>query len=218
MKSIIGLVSVSILIVSMMFITSCNNKTTNNVEASKSESGRNILLVVDLQKDFIDGSLCAVDADKTVAAIDSIKTNFDKLYFTLDWHPINHCSFEANGGQWPVHCVHYSLGASIPDQILSGLKEENTRFFTKGSDPSKEEYGAFSTVEAGSQDMFNANDTVVVCGIAADYCVLETLKNIISLRDSIGFNVKVFIKGTAKIVTYDTLLDYMKEHNVDIYD
>jgi nicotinamidase/pyrazinamidase len=218
MKSIIGLGSVAILILSMLFITSCNNKKTEVGEASKSESGRNILLVVDLQKDFIDGSLCAEDADLTVAAVDSIKTNFDKVYFTLDWHPINHCSFAANGGQWPVHCVHYSLGASIPDQILSGLKEENIRFFTKGSDPTKEEYGAFSTVEAASQNMFNANDTVVVCGIAADYCVLETLKNIIRLRDSIGFNVQVYIKGTAKIVTYDTLLDYMKEHNVDIYD
>ena len=37
--------------------------------------------------------------------------------------------------------------------------------------------------------MFIAGDNVVVCGIASEYCVLETLKEVVRLSKAIGFNV-----------------------------
>ena len=64
-------------------------------------AGRKILLVVDAQRDFIDGSLAVPGAEAIIPEINRIKGGFDNVYFTLDWHPKDHCSFKGNGGTWP---------------------------------------------------------------------------------------------------------------------
>ena len=99
----------------------------------------NIMVVVDLQKDFIDGNLPATDGTRVVEPIKSKLTAFDRVYFTLDWHPWNHCSFKANGGIWPQHCVRYTVGAALPDGILDNLNIDNVRFLPKGQAQDKEE-------------------------------------------------------------------------------
>ena len=93
---------------------------------------RNILLIIDLQKDFIYGSLTVPGATQVLPAINEVKDRFDLVYFTLDWHPVNHCSFRAQGGPWPVHCVHHTAGAALDESVLSDLPEEKTRFILKG--------------------------------------------------------------------------------------
>lgn len=175
---------------------------------------RKILLAVDLQKDFIDGSLAVDGAAEVIPHINGIKSKFNLVYFTLDWHPLDHCSFKEQGGPWPKHCVHHTAGASLPDSVLEGLKEADTRFILKGCSSQTEEYGAFASTEAGVQDLFRAGDEVTVCGIAAEYCVLETLRNVVRLSRKVGFTVRVFLPGTAKFASYDTLLAYMAENGV----
>jgi len=195
-------------------LAACAGKSNTNT--TETMEPRNILLVVDLQKDFIDGNLPATDAAPIVPRIDSIKHMFDAVYFTLDWHPANHCSFAAQGGPWPVHCVHYTLGASLPDCMTAGMAEDKTRFFVKGCDPAVEEYGAFSTLTADNQDLFNPGDKVTVCGIAAEYCVLETLKNVMRLAGEVGFSVEVYLDGVASIESQKPLLDYMEENDIPV--
>ena len=65
--------------------------------------------------------------------------------------------------------------------------------------------------------MFNAGDNVVVCGIASEYCVLETLKEVVRLSKAIGFNVSVFLDGVACIENHDVLLEYMKAEGIKEY-
>jgi len=176
---------------------------------------RKIMLAVDLQKDFIDGSLAVKDAYKVIPVINEEKKKFDLVYFTLDWHPSNHCSFKEQGGLWPAHCVHHTAGASLPDEVLNGLEESRIRFKLKGCDSSKEEYGALAGTDA--KDYFENGDEVVICGIASEYCVLETLKNITKLASSIDLKIKVFLKGTARFASYDTLQAYMSENGIEEY-
>lgn len=176
--------------------------------------GRSILLAVDLQKDFIDGALAVPGASAILPEIDAVKREFDLVYFTLDWHPSGHCSFKEQGGPWPVHCVHHTAGASLPDSVLEGLDEDRIRFILKGRSPEKEEYGAFSDGSAVASGLFCPEDTVVVCGIAAEYCVLETLRNVCALGRETGFEVRVFLGGTAKFDTMDPLLAFMSENGI----
>ncbi|HZK03997.1 MAG TPA: isochorismatase family protein [Bacteroidaceae bacterium] len=184
--------------------------------AQNRESTRNILLVVDLQKDFIDGSLAVNGAEEIVPLIDNIKGKFDYVYFTLDWHPFNHCSFTPQNGPWPVHCVNYSEGASIPNKILSDLDSNKIRFFEKGSNANEEEYGAFSNITTES-GIFNAGDKIVVCGIAAEYCVLETLKNIVKMRDTLKLDISVYLDGVACIESFNPLTSFMSEMGISQY-
>lgn len=62
------------------------------------------LLIVDVQNDFIDGSLalraCEAKQDgaDVVEPINYLLKNglFDKIIYSLDWHPDNHISFYEN--------------------------------------------------------------------------------------------------------------------------
>lgn len=172
----------------------------------------NILLAVDLQKDFINGTLTVPGAAGVIPVINSVKERFDKVYFTLDWHPTNHCSFMEQGGPWPVHCVHHTAGASLPDSVLEGLDEDRMRFILKGRLPEREEYGAFvGLTEAEEDELFAPGDVVTVCGIAAEYCVLETLKNLYRISLRRGFSINVYLDGTARFESLDTVLAFMRE-------
>ena len=84
----------------------------------------------------------------------------------------------------------------------------------KGKDASREEYGAF----AGEKrvETIKAADEVVVCGIAGDYCVLETLRNIVALRDS-TLGIKVFVQGVASIDGGKARADYMSQTGIEEY-
>ena len=177
----------------------------------------NILLAVDLQKDFIDGTLTVPGAAGVLPAINAVKNQFDRVYFTLDWHPVNHCSFKANGGIWPQHCVRYTVGAALPDGILDNLNIDNVRFLPKGQAQDKEEYGQFENTKGNDQDLFVKGDKVVVCGIAAEYCVLETLKNLVRLSKEVGFELSVYLEGVASIESNEPLVTYMNENNIKIY-
>lgn len=180
--------------------------------------GRKILVVVDLQKDFIDGTLAVPGAADVIPEILKVMPGFDLVYFTLDWHPVDHCSFREQGGPWPAHCVHHSAGAALPDGIFGGIEEKRMRFILKGCNPACEEYGAFSDVAPSDQDLFLPGDEVTVCGIAAEYCVKETLMNIVRLSSVTGFMVNVFLKGTARFDSYDSLLAFMEENGLSVME
>ena len=119
-------------------MVSCTGTKNQSENVMKRTEPANIMVVVDLQKDFIDGNLPATDGTRVVEPIKSVLTDFDRVYFTLDWHPWNHCSFKANGGIWPQHCVRYTVGAALPDGILDSLNIDNVRFLPKGQAQDKE--------------------------------------------------------------------------------
>jgi len=202
-------------IAAVLSLASCSGNKQQSVMNQR--EAQKVLVVVDLQKDFIDGNLPATNGTEVVEPIKSIITKFGKVYFTLDWHPWNHCSFKANGGIWPQHCVSYTDGAALPDGILDNLDVNNVRFLPKGENQAEEEYGQFSKTDAKTQDLFVKGDEVVVCGIAAEYCVLETLKNIKRLADEVGFSVSVYMEGVACIENNDPLLEYMNANGIKLY-
>jgi len=55
---------------------------------------KNALIIVDVQKCFVTGSLAVPGAADIVPIINELrKIKFDKIYVTKDWHPANHVSF-----------------------------------------------------------------------------------------------------------------------------
>lgn len=192
---------------------------------------KKILIVVDYQYDFFnpDGALYVNGGEKLFNKILKIIPDFDGVIFTQDWHPINHCSFKENGGQWPIHCVEDSIGAGTPIELFSASKKYAVE--KKGVYYKQEEYGAFSDkimlcslVGAiispddleNNRYIFNDNDyEFVICGIAGDYCVLETLKNIVKHVGS--DNVKVYLDGIVSIDGGTALNKYISENSIKNY-
>jgi len=196
------------------------------------------LVIVDFQKDFSNpkGSLYVPGAENAEQAIiNYINTNHKNIsdvVFTVDWHSPNHCSFKDNGGEWPIHCVQFSEGAGISDELIKicMLYNLNIKVFKKGNVDECEEYGAFEYIGTyhygeGDADIIVNNiankntlrfDTanIVVCGLAGDYCVKETIKNIMQYKGPIGINIAAFKDGIASIDGGSTLNNFISENNL----
>ena len=61
-------------------------------------SSSSALLLVDLQNDFITGSLKVSNAIELIPRINDIRNsnNFKAVFLTSDWHPKDHVSFACN--------------------------------------------------------------------------------------------------------------------------
>ena len=187
-----------------------------------------ILLLVDCQYDFIDGSLAVNNAVQTMENLEKfiihsctgVKPAYEKIFFTVDWHPPAHCSFKGRGGIWPIHCVQYTHGASIQNEILHAVWDTNLpdQVSEKGAVKEREEYSAFGEgtgpaefkLTAPNHGTFKPEGTHVdIAGIAYDYCVANCA---LDLRSE-GYEVTVFgnlcpsVAGESKVKATDAMLD-----------
>ncbi|MEX2527222.1 MAG: bifunctional nicotinamidase/pyrazinamidase [Gemmatimonadota bacterium] len=165
--------------------------------------GNTALLLVDIQPDFLPGGALEVgDGDAILQPVTRLMESgrFPLQVATQDWHPAGHVSFssvhsgkdpfatmELHGHEqvlWPDHCVQGTPGAELdprlPWQRVSAV-------IRKGMDPQVDSYSGFrnnwdaqgrrpTTGLAGFLKERGV-DTVVVCGLARDYCVQWTAQD-----------------------------------------
>ena len=187
------------------------------------------LVVVDFQYDFclLGAPLYVPRSDKALWNISHLIENkkIGEVIFTADWHPANHCSFKRNGGEWNDHCVQFSKGAAIHDLLLYGCIGAGIPYkvITKGTLVNSEEYGIkvapasrwlkHHTVYSRSVNVdVSPDEQVVVCGLAGDYCVLETLKNLEPIKPM------VYLDGIASLDGGIKLNNYIESNNTRLFE
>lgn len=191
---------------------------------------KKILLIVDPQNDFITGTLAVKGAkEKMMKLADYIISDahpqYDYICVTLDSHPENHISFKENGGIWPKHCVVDTNGWNIPEyledamQFVGAGKKIYFGYYHKGTEADQEEYSIFDSEDGNTlseqiADLIKGHDVYIdICGIAGDYCVLETLKG---LRKIIGDRyIRVLTQYTASIDGGEKLMNYIKDNSIN---
>lgn len=147
------------------------------------------LLLVDLQNDFFPGgSLGVPGADALIPTINAYIRYFNTqglpIIATRDWHPPGHCSFKAQHGPWPDHCVQGSYGAQFHPQLVM---PPGTIIVSKGTSLHEDAYSGFQgTSLADRLEDLNVR-TLYVLGLATDYCVKQTVLDALKL----GFRVVV---------------------------
>ena len=135
------------------------------------------LIVVDVQNDFLPGGALGVPSgDGIVDPVNRYVALFHDrdlpVVATSDWHPPDHCSFAAQGGPWPVHCVAGSEGAALSSALrLPGQTIE----IRKASTVDKDAYSGFDGTDLAEQLRALGVRRVFVAGLATDYCVLHTV-------------------------------------------
>ena len=179
-------------------------------------SGKTALIVVDMQYDFIDGSLAVPGAERVVdEARDIINAHdYDYVIFTQDSHPRGHISFASrwdkegqpvqpfdtlNGNVvWPDHCVIGTRGHAIHDDLHPYLSDASL-VVPKGTNVDRDAYTGFDsgTLETWLREL--GVDRVKIIGLAFDYCVRATALDAAAL----GFRTEVIKRATASVFPAD---------------
>lgn len=171
----------------------------------KIDKDTDILLVVDVQNDFVTGSLAVPNAGEIIPIIDKNIPKFNSTIYSMDAHKEDHPSFKAQGGPWPEHCVINSPGYMLHDDLT--LWKKRTIIVHKGLE--EEAYSAFAGHIVGSNNepieeflkTYGAR-RLFVCGLATDYCVKATVLDALKL-----FEGEVYV-----------LLDAIRAVNIDEND
>ncbi|MBQ9423309.1 MAG: bifunctional nicotinamidase/pyrazinamidase [Pyramidobacter sp.] len=151
------------------------------------------ILLVDVQNDFCTGGALAVrDGDAVVPVCNELiglaAAHGCPVMASRDWHPEDHCSFKAQGGPWPVHCVAEKTGAQFhPDLNLPA----DAVIVSKGTKSGADAYSAFDGTNAAAALREKGIERLLICGLATDYCVKATVLD--ALKS--GFSVVVVQDG-----------------------
>ena len=182
--------------------------------------GKKILIIVDPQYDFISGTLAVKGAEQKMLGlkwyIDSLQEGeYSKIIITADWHPRGHCSFEI----WPVHCIADSQGAAIYDPLFETVYDRDDIPFDvyhKGMMKETEEYSIFASHASQPLILRDVKDKEVeqidICGIAGDYCVFNTVQDLISL--GLKDKLNILLPYTASIDGGDKLNKLIEEQQI----
>ncbi len=163
------------------------------------ESAHKMLLIVDPQIDFINGTLPVPGAVKAMDDLSEfVKTNaidYALICVTCDRHPLRHSSFIDFGGIWPIHCVESSVGAAIWPPLMEALMKNSDKIqiLYKGEDLGKDEYSIFQSAEGAAKIDSYIKDygitEIDICGLAGDVCVANTLQDARHLYPNFTFNI-----------------------------
>lgn len=134
------------------------------------------LLVIDMQYDFLPGGALGVPrGDEVLAPINALMAEFASrglpVYASRDWHPEDHVSFAARGGPWPPHCVAETEGACFSQELALPA---DTVIISKAETADADAYSAFNGTALADHLRQHGIARVFVCGLATDYCVLNT--------------------------------------------
>lgn len=151
------------------------------------------LLIVDVQNDFLPGGSLAVPrGDEVVPVLNRYLNIFVSknlpFYATRDWHPERHCSFKAQGGLWPPHCVAGTRGAKFPAALQL---PPSAAIVSKATTAEQDAYSGFQGTDLNERLRAANIRRLFIGGLATDYCVLCTV------RDALKLDYQVFLLADA---------------------
>lgn len=170
---------------------------------------QNILLVIDMQNDFIDGALGSAAAQAIVPYVTERVKNFEgKVLFTRDTHRENYSDTQEGRNLPVVHCLRGTPGWQI-HPALEALRQ---------TDPiDKVTFGAASLPAILSDlDDHDRISSITLLGLDTDICVISNALLIKAFFPEIP--IKVDARGCAGVTpeSHQTALEAMKACQVEI--
>ena len=180
-----------------------------------------MLLVVDMQYDFLPGgSLAVTGGDEIILLINRLGRRFNNVAMTQDWHPAGHISFASShdrakpfeimqlpyGPQvlWPDHCVQGTHGAEFSSEVELPHTQLIIR---KGYHDVVDSYSGFQEADrktkTGLEGYLGERGIrrLFVAGLATDFCVNWTAVD----AAAAGFEVYVIEDACRAIDTNGSL-------------
>ena len=174
------------------------------------------LVVVDMQNDFISGSLGTEEAKSIVPnVVEKIKDytfNDDLVLFTKDTHYDNYLETQ-EGKNLPIkHCIKESEGWQIVEPLMKHARSTNTPF----DFVNKETFGLHSW--NNYPNIISRYDEIELVGTCTDICVVS---NALILK-SIFPEMKIIVKASACAgltkEKHEAALETMRSCQIDVVE
>ena len=129
---------------------------------------KHFLIVVDMQKDFVDGALGSPEARAIVPNVmDKILQFEGKIFATLDTHAANYLE-TAEGKKLPVpHCIKGTPGWMLNDEVAAALEQKDCTMVEKLT------FGSVLLPRMLYQEAAGELFTVELIGLCTDICVVS---------------------------------------------
>ena len=130
---------------------------------------KKILIVVDMQNDFIDGSLGTKEAESIVNhVVEEINKDYSLVIATRDTHPENYLKTN-EGKHLPVkHCIKNSEGWQIRSEVFEAIEAKEYLVIDKPT------FGSEKLVEILKKiNEEEEIETITLIGLCTDICVVS---------------------------------------------
>ncbi len=129
---------------------------------------KNILIVVDMQKDFVDGALGTPEAVAIVPNVCEKIRSFDgEIIVTYDTHTADYMT-TAEGHKLPVeHCIKGTPGWELDAHVADALADKHYRSIEKPT------FGSVTLPQVVTEMVGEEDFTVTLIGLCTDICVVS---------------------------------------------
>ena len=171
-----------------------------------------VLVVVDMQNDFIDGALGTPEARRIVPAVaEKIKNWTGEVYATQDTHQTDYLTTQ-EGRNLPVeHCIEGTSGW----EIAPAIREAMTGFTCL----TKPTFGSRSLAETLA--IFNQNkaiEEIVLIGLCTDICVISNAMMLKAFLPEVPVSVDAASCAGVTPQSHQNALEAMKMCQIKIYN
>lgn len=142
---------------------------------------KNVLVVVDMQKDFIDGALGTKEAVAIVDNVAEFIKSFDgEVIFTRDTHGEDYLETQEGRNLPVVHCIKGTDGWQL-DKKLQVLRTDSMKIFDKPT------FGSVALAEYLKTD--REIESITLIGLCTDICVISNALLIKANRPDVEIRV-----------------------------
>lgn len=170
---------------------------------------RKLLIVVDMQRDFVDGALGSAEAAAVVKKIADKVNDTEKVVFTFDTHEDNYMETQ-EGRNLPIpHCIRGTDG----HRLVPELEIFKDRCYTA-------EKKTFGSVQLGLfvAEMFEKDfiDEVELVGVCTDVCVISNAMIIKAFCPEIPIKVDASCCAGVTVENHTNALKAMQACQIEI--
>lgn len=127
-----------------------------------------ILIVIDMQNDFVTGSLGSEAAQVAAKNIAAHINEYDTVIFTRDTHGPDYLD-TLEGKFLPVpHCIKDTEGWEIIPELVNGVSKVKNLYVVD-----KDTFGTFIWGSMSVNMSVDEDTTIEICGVCTDICVVS---------------------------------------------
>lgn len=174
--------------------------------------GNKVLVVVDMQKDFVDGVLGTPEAVAIVPnVVDKIKNHTGKIYVTLDTHTEDYMNTQ-EGHKLPVpHCIKGTEGWKLNADVEAVLADKDVTVFEKPT---------FGSVDLASEllNLYNTRgiEQITFLGLCTGICVISNAMLAKASMPEVPILVDASCSACVTPDSHNTALEAMKLCQIEI--